>query len=748
MDLDDIVIDRGFSEWERLLNGGCKFPPAANEQESQVCERVEDSILIKGTLENHYYSMITPKLRPKESSLKTKNHYLPLSGLKYVLSHKNLEEMRKCWFPGEDRLLWYNQIWGSGFQTSRARIFVLLLRLEKPQHITLFRSHELFDSSLPLLRTHAVFQAEGFTDRDADLFVEKQDMVLAPFFHFNSQKIKHYKLNNETPIPLLSKEQVEGGSGTHGRVWKVLFHHDHYYCEEHENWGIPGPYYALKKFHRDRQSKKDDFYNERAALERFSGSQSGHIHLIPLLMSYETETTYYMVFPWARHNLEQFWEKVPNRPDSSKSLNWMIKQCHGLAKALQKVHTHESWNGLQNRGRHGDIKPLNILCFSSQSQEGDDDAADPTKYRLVIADFTLMRFHSPHSVDQGTASKVGYSRTYQPPETRMGGEEPVNQMYDVWTLGCVYLELITWHLLGSQAIYEKFNSANGPQTQVLQGFQTLRRLEDNKQYVYVEDKFFNIDGVGGPSVKPSVQRWFKFLRQQRHCSKQLGLFLDLIKNHMLRAKPGQRYKIDRICSEMNYILANPADGNECRLDPPLGEIDTCIPLFTSDTEKYLDSFCKVPLETRSQTRPNEASINDLDERIFSQKLLEPPGISSERTSMETTTISRAPSTIRRGSISQPTQRQSRPFLSPSDAISNAETRLGSAHSNESDEFKRSIDFMEKNPSEFLNTTNAESCSMKKTNTHNGQVSMRNRVIHKLERLKSRLRNLVERMMRH
>ncbi|CAH0044314.1 unnamed protein product [Clonostachys solani] len=741
MDPDDIVTDQGFGEWERLLNDRRRFPPVASERKCQACERGEESLF--GTLESRYYSMITPQLRPE--GFPSKYQYLPLSGLKSVLSRENLEEMRQHWFPREDSAVWYNQIWGSGFQTSRARIFALLLRLEKPQHIKLFRSHRLFDASLPLIRDHAVFQEKGFTDKDADWFVEKQYIVLAPFFHFNSQKIKHYKLTNETRIPLLYKEQVKGGSGTHGRVCKVRFHHDHFFCEEHENWGIPGPFYALKKFHRDRESKKDDFYHERVALERFSGSQSGHIHLIPLLMSYETETTYYMVFPWARYNLKQFWKNVPNQPDSNKSLDWMLRQCHGLAKALQKVHRHNSWKGRQNRGRHGDIKPLNILCFSSQ--EGDDDTTDPTKYRLVIADFTLMRFHSPKSVDRGTASEVGYSRTYQPPETRMGGTEPVNQMYDVWTLGCVYLELITWHLLGSKAIYKKFNRANEPQ--VLQGFQTLRKLEDTKQYDHVEDKFFNIDGERGPSVKGSVPKWCDFLRQQRYCSEQLGLFLDLIKNHMLRERPGQRYRIDKICTEMEYILANSDDGHGYRLDQPLDEIGTNSfpPLFTSDTEKYLESFCRLPPESWSKTKPNETHANDLDEKIFLQKLLGVPGTSSGRTSMETTTVSRAASTIDRGSVSQPTQRQSRRFLSPSDAISNPDTRLGSAHSNGSDGLKSSIDSMETKLVDFLIANDSAVGNMREISPENQRLSTRDRVMQKLERLKSRLRNWVKDMMK-
>ncbi|VUC29826.1 unnamed protein product [Clonostachys rosea] len=743
MDQDDIVIDRGFGEWECLLNDGRNIPPTAFERRYQYSELTEESLFSNKSLESRYYSMITPQLRPKEFS--SRYHYLPYSGLKSVLSLENLEEMRRHWFPNEDPLGWYNQIWGSSFQTSRARIFALLLRLQKPQHIKLFRSQRLFDVSLPILRNHAVFQAGGFEEMDADWFFEKQHIVLAPFFHFNSHRIKHYKLTSETLIPLLYKEQVKGGSGTHGRVCKVMFHRDHYYCEEHEKWGIPGPFYALKKFHRDRGSKKDDFYHERAALERFSGSQSGHTHLIPLLMSYETETTYYMIFPWARYNLKQFWKKVPNRPDCGQSLEWMLDQCYGLARALQKVHRHNSWKGIQNRGRHGDIKPLNILCFSSQEDEDDNDD-DATKYRLVIADFTLMRFHSDKSVDRGTASDIGYSRTYQPPETRMGGMEPVNQMYDIWTLGCVYLELITWHLLGSKAIYKKFNGGN--ELQLLQGFQTLRKLEDTKQYDHVEDKFFNIDGERGPTVKDSVPKWCDFLRKQRHCSYQLGQFLDLIKNHMLRERPIQRYKIDKICSEMECILANSVNDNG--FDNTSGETDALgfPPPFTSDTEKGLESFCKVPLESWPQPGLNEANANDLDETIFSKSLLGIPGTSSERTSMETGTVSRAASTIGRGSEAQPMQRHSRQFLSPSDAISNPETRLGSAHSNESNGLKRSIDSMETKLVGFAYPNDSMTRNKKDFNPGNQGLSTRDRVMQKLERLKSRLRIWMKHIMRN
>ncbi|KAK7213094.1 hypothetical protein V2G26_020272 [Clonostachys chloroleuca] len=116
--------------------------------------------------------------------------------------------------------------------------------------------------------------------------------------------------------------------------------------------------------------------------------------------------------------------------------------------------------------------------------------------------------------------------------------------------------------------------------------------------------------------------------------------------------------------------------------------------------------------------------------------------------METTTISRAASTIDRGSVSQPTQRHSRRFLSPSDTISNAETRLGSAHSNESDGFKGSLDFMGTRLMDLIVGNDPVARNMEEADPHNGRVSMRDRVMQKLERLKSRLQNLVRQMTRH
>jgi serine/threonine protein kinase len=157
-----------------------------------------------------------------------------------------------------------------------------------------------------------------------------------------------------------------------------------------------------------------------------------------------------------------------------------MAQCLGMADGLKKIHHHRSWSkvsgsespdgerlGGKNRGQHGDIKPENILWYDS------DD-------RLVIADFGPARLHSSNAV----------SLTYRPPEADL--DVPLLQRYDVWSLGCLYLEFITWYLVG----HEKTRGEHP------KSFARERILDDRKEdRIYPEDKFFNLY----PSSSQSLQ---------------------------------------------------------------------------------------------------------------------------------------------------------------------------------------------------------------------------------------------------
>lgn len=243
-------------------------------------------------------------------------------------------------------------------------------------------------------------------------------------------------------------------------------------------------------------------------MARFSGPGRTHPNLIELFFSYEQGSEKYLIFPWAKYDLKQFWKTEKRDIPSAKNFTWLLQQCRGLAEGLCQVHIRDKKdiNGKEDeetQGRHGDIKPQNILFLEgSRKEEG----------RFVLADFTLMRFHAPNALVTDANSVKGFSQTYRPPEVH--GEDGIGatHKYDIWTLGCVYLEFVTWHLLGYDAIGERSFLMRKDQ---YESFSTARQSDDDKRYTRLaEDKFFNFDDHGRATVKDSVTKvrrsWYAY----------------------------------------------------------------------------------------------------------------------------------------------------------------------------------------------------------------------------------------------
>ena len=130
---------------------------------------------------------------------------------------------------------------------------------------------------------------------------------------------------------------------------------------------------------------------------------------------------------------------------------WLVEQCRGLADGLRVFHrwfssdgrlplldavndensTAFEWKPLRLFGRHGHIKPENILFFSDQSSRDGYGI-------LKLAGFERAAFMETAS-RQGV---VSYSLTYRPPESDLS--KSYGSACDVWALGCVYLEFSTW----------------------------------------------------------------------------------------------------------------------------------------------------------------------------------------------------------------------------------------------------------------------------------------------------------------
>lgn len=166
---------------------------------------------------------------------------------------------------------------------------------------------------------------------------------------------------------------------------------------------------------------------------------------------------------------------------------WLVEQCLGIASALVSIHGPlDHGSGELRRLLHADIKPENILCFRDPASVG-----PPV---LKLADFGEAKF-----IESGVplkASKVAHVLTYRPPEHSPQGVITLN--YDVWCLGCLFLDFVTWAILGQEGI---------------DNFRADREDEGNDSVQLAEDTFFRRDPASilsskwrlGFSKKPKVE---------------------------------------------------------------------------------------------------------------------------------------------------------------------------------------------------------------------------------------------------
>lgn len=144
-----------------------------------------------------------------------------------------------------------------------------------------------------------------------------------------------------------------------------------------------------------------------------------------------------------REVLRQSSDKIwPNSPTSLRSVRRSTGEHPG-----KPIH-HQPFSGEVEvqYGRHGDINPRNILWY-------DDSAGDSTRLKgtLKISDFGQAEFNSQFS--RSRQRDVANTMTYRPPECDLQ-PKIISQSYDIWCLGCVFLEFVAWMLGGDKLVNE------------------------------------------------------------------------------------------------------------------------------------------------------------------------------------------------------------------------------------------------------------------------------------------------------
>ena len=197
----------------------------------------------------------------------------------------------------------------------------------------------------------------------------------------------------------------------------------------------------------------------------FSILQEFKFHLTELYWAFRRENTHYMIFPWAEGgSLGDFWQKDPKTFTATELNQWMEKNIIGLLGAICLLH--------EIGFSHGDLKPDNILVFSDAEKPEERDYSyyfswaedDGTSTVLLprelgilkITDFGTARenWNATMARTRDANALTGAQR-YAPPEfdrNELEHNSPRSRLYDIWSMGCVLLEFITWACYGRNGV--------------------------------------------------------------------------------------------------------------------------------------------------------------------------------------------------------------------------------------------------------------------------------------------------------
>ncbi|KAM6530314.1 hypothetical protein FALCPG4_008438 [Fusarium falciforme] len=475
---------------------------------------------------------------------------------------------------------------GNGkFKTrSYRQIFSILVLIGESRSIRLFMKEAVSDLDLPLIEHsddvdpnyNKLFRGDwdGNTQREPlqctqdwepgkrRQFCDCQWRVLAPFFSLGAYNhVKHYSLKDQHLLPFIGGKQVHSPDSMRSQsteivsgfsqVFRVWIHPDHHGFHECGPDAQRG--FAIKLL---QNMDEHVFRKEVNMLKKFSGEGS-HPHVVSVLATYEQSGRYHLIFHWADGDLLRYWRKIcPNPTFNYGTVLWVAKQLSGLACGLSRFHRHytnddhdasnrmedgdhdgkerpqkrtrlddthpppvqvagSSESGPRNKkeqfGRHGDLKPQNILFFpSSEDKRG----------ILKISDLGQAELHSACSKTRRNTKDI-YTLTYRPPETDV---EPlvIRQSGDIWSLGCIFLEFVSW-MLGGMVLVEEFQKRR---------MSWDERLQMDSDTFYEREKVEPLQHVGA-RLKGSVTKHIKLLRSLPNCTDYFKDVLDLISEGML-----------------------------------------------------------------------------------------------------------------------------------------------------------------------------------------------------------------------
>ncbi|KAF4447662.1 serine/threonine protein kinase [Fusarium austroafricanum] len=564
------VSDMGHQKWiESLSKKGDSIYVLREPQMSQTEVNDEvDNVEHDTIWERLMDACVKPAMDPTG-----KQEFIPLGALLRVLSPGNVTKLLCQMLPQDVASNCLHEVYGWHGEPKRLKIMATLLLVERLDLLPAFIKANVVDSQLPLsvvrqgLRPILYDREEkeiesshkwNWSYREADYFSMKQMHLCSLFCTIDEegQLVDHFRLPADFPLPFRTPDKPEFRSGGFGQVTKICIEESHLWYRG--RYRKP-KYFAVKAIQHISKGhpSEADSLGRRVVIKKPADRE----HLHQLLFSFRRADFYYLVFEWADGDLTDLWKRMPGRymPTIYEHICWFFRQCLGVVRSLESLHNQRSSYTATtfeelvhvilagNHGRHSDIKPKNILWFGEY--QGDK------KDHLVIADLGLTQFNTTQSKSHALWADVkGYTQTYKAPESDTRGRIGTN--YDIWSLGCVFLEHASVFLMRNYSCIKDFSD---------------RRLQEEYDRSisgnYRSDTFYNVinsdesasadanvtSKTSQGEVKEAVKQMIEYLQSLQLCSDSMREFLNLIGKGMLVPDPSKRHDARRVLARLRKI---------------------------------------------------------------------------------------------------------------------------------------------------------------------------------------------------
>ncbi|KAF4784666.1 protein kinase domain-containing protein [Colletotrichum scovillei] len=421
------------------------------------------------------------------------------------------------------------------FSKNLKKTFVILSYLDVPWDVKKFYEAGLTDADLPLTtvrpegeslellqsgrkpnKTFSPPKQWGFSL--AESFIEKQWTVMAPVF---DNTWDHRELDRLCPLPLFTAKVVNYSA--RNMVYKAQIHSSHLAGSK----DFPFVDIALKEFGHEKDFKREQ--SNLVSLRKLSNT-----HIAQSLATFSQGDRSYILSPWAGGgDLDHFWQTHGDGKRNSEMALWSLKQMLGLVKALYALHEEL---GEAVNCRHGDLKPGKILHFKF------DDNKDHLGI-LKITGFGISRIHLEATFDrlERPTNTGATSPSYEAPEATATSKDAISLKYDIWSIGCIFLEFVIWLAQDWDAV---------------QSFANARKSTSAHAGGAIPSHFYTID-KDDIVVHPEVFKIIKTLGRipQSAPNTALGELLSIIKEGVIKIDPAERTDARGLCNQLEAIVS-------------------------------------------------------------------------------------------------------------------------------------------------------------------------------------------------